>query len=114
MRQLPVFLREEAIADLEGIYDFIVQGGGPPEVAMAFIHRIRSRCEKVGFAPEGGMARPGLGAGIRLVPFEKSAVLAYRIHDDAVEIVNVFYGGRDYAALMNSRSQTPQGGGGNA
>lgn len=101
MRQLPVFLREEAIADLEEVYDFIVASGGPPEVALAFLQRIRARCAKIGLAPEGGVARPDLGAGIRLVPFEKSAVVAYRVHDDAVEIVNVFYGGRDYAALMN-------------
>lgn len=100
MRQLAVFLREQAIADLEEVYDFIVDGGGPPAVALAFLQRIRARCEKIGLAPEGGVARPDLGHGIRLVPFEKSAVLAYRLHDDAVEIVNVFYGGRDYEALM--------------
>lgn len=100
MRHLPVFMREEAIADLEEVYDFIVSSGGPPEVAFGFVQRIRARCEKIGLVPEGGVARPDLGEGIRLVPFEKSAVLAYRIHDEAIEIVNVFYGGRDYEALM--------------
>jgi toxin ParE1/3/4 len=100
MRQLPVYLREEAIADLEDIYDFIVANGGPPEVAIGFVRRIRARCEKVGSAPEGGVARPDLGSGIRLVPFEKTAVVAYRIHDDAVEVLNIFYGGRDYEALL--------------
>jgi toxin ParE1/3/4 len=100
MRQLPVFLREEAIADLEEVYDFIVGNGGPPEVAIGFVRRMRARCDKIGFAPEGGVARPDLGIGIRLVPFEKTAVIAYRLHDDAVEVVNVFYGGRDYEALM--------------
>lgn len=100
MRQLPVFLREEAIGDLEEIYDFIVGNDGPAEVAIGFVRRIRQRCEKVGLVPEGGILRPDLGQDIRLIPFEKSAVIAYRVHDDAVEIVNVFYGGRDYEALM--------------
>lgn len=100
MRELPVFLREEAIADLEEVYDFIVGNGAPPPVAIGFIRRIRIRCEKIGLAPDGGMPRPDLGETIRLAPFEKSAVIAYRVHDDAVEVVNIFYGGRDYEALM--------------
>jgi toxin ParE1/3/4 len=50
--------------------------------------------------PLGASERHALGAGLRLVPFEKSAVIVYRVVDDSVEIVNVFYGGRDYAALL--------------
>lgn len=100
MRQLRVFLREEALADLEEVYDFIVGNGGPPEVAIGFVRRMPLRCDKIGYAPEGGIPRPDLGNGIRLVPFENTTVIAYRLLDDAVEVVNVFYGGRDYGALM--------------
>jgi toxin ParE1/3/4 len=35
---------------------------------------------------------------LRTVPFERKAVIAYRV-TNAVEITNVFYGGRDYEAL---------------
>lgn len=100
MRELPAYLREDAIADLEEIFDFITGNGGTPEVAIGFVRRIRARCEKIGHVPEGGMPRPDLGAGIRMVPFERSAMIAYRVHDDAVEILNIFYGGRDYESLM--------------
>ncbi|WP_287248979.1 hypothetical protein [Mesorhizobium sp.] len=34
------------------------------------------------------------------MPFEHSAIIAYVVDDDAVRIVNSFYGGRDYEALM--------------
>lgn len=39
-----------------------------------------------------------LQAGLRTVPFEKSAVIAYRI-GETVDITNIFYGGRNYEAL---------------
>lgn len=100
MRELPVYLREEALADLDGIFDYIVGNGGSPDVAIGFVRRIRARCEKIGHVPEGGMLRADLGAGIRTTPFERSAMITYRTHDDAVEILNVFYGGRDYETLM--------------
>lgn len=35
-----------------------------------------------------------------MVPFERSAVIAYLIEDDRIRIVNIFYGGRDYESLL--------------
>lgn len=100
MRVLPVFLREEAIADLDGIFDFLTDNGASPEVAIGFVRRIRARCEKIGSVPEGGVLRPDLGPGLRMVPFERSAVVIYRVADDVVDVLNIFYGGRDYEAAM--------------
>ncbi|BAV53017.1 Uncharacterized protein MLTONO_p0547 (plasmid) [Mesorhizobium loti] len=53
---------------------------------MAFVRRIRARCRKTGDAANGGRPRDDLLPGLRTVPF------------DTVQIVNVFYGGRDYEA----------------
>jgi toxin ParE1/3/4 len=100
MRRLPVRFREEAIADLEEVIVYLAEQGADVAVIRGFINRIRRQCEKVGDAPEGYPAREDLGPGIRIVPFERSAVIAYRIEQEKVEIVNVFYGGRDYEALM--------------
>lgn len=36
------------------------------------------------------------------MPFEHSALIAYRVLD-TVEITNVFYGGSDYESLYHSR-----------
>jgi toxin ParE1/3/4 len=44
--------------------------------------------------------RDDISLGLRTVPFEHSAVIAYAIESDAVLIVNIFYGGRDYETLM--------------
>ena len=47
----------------------------------------------------GGTARDDLRPGLRIFPFEHSAVIAYLVEGGQVCIANVFYGGRDYEAL---------------
>jgi toxin ParE1/3/4 len=64
------------------------------------VERIRTRCEKIGNAPHGGRQRDDLAPGLRLVPFEHSAVIAYVVEDAQVRVTNIFYGGRDYEALF--------------
>ena len=102
MKSVTVHLLEGAIADLMNIGHYIAEESGSIETAIAFTNRIERRCYKIGDAPNGGAPRPDLGKDIRLVPFEKSAVIIYRATEDAVEIVSVFYGGRDYEAILSS------------
>lgn len=99
MRTLPVLFRDEAVVDLEDVATYLVVEGADSSVVMGFIARIEAQCLKIGDMPEGYPRRPDLGPDIRLAPFERSAVIAYRLADDTVEIVNVFYGGRDYSAI---------------
>ncbi len=100
MKQVPVYLSAQAEEDLEGIADFIFERSREPRIALGFVQRIHRRCLKIGMAPAGGAPRPDFGKNIRLVPFEKSAVILYTYEGDEVEIVAVFYGGQDYAAAM--------------
>ncbi len=104
MKTLPVTLRETAITDIDNIADYITESSGFPNVALKFIRRIRARCERIGDAPTGGVARPDLGESLRIVPFEHTAIIIYQISDDYVEIINVFYGGRDYETLLRNQS----------
>lgn len=99
MKTLPVRFRPEAEADLDEIARYVIEQSGSIKTALGFLGRIRTRCLSIGDAPLGGVARNDLAAGIRMVPFERSAVILYRITDDAVEIVTIAYGGRDYEAL---------------
>ena len=105
MMHLPVQLREDAIADLQEIASFIAKSGGSQKTALAFISRIKAKCLKIGAIPNGSPLREDLGPGIRLAVFERSAVIAYRVFPENVEIINVFYGGRDYEALNLLPSQ---------
>ena len=100
MKRLPVIYRPEAVADLEDIFRYILNKSRDHVTARRFTDRIKIRCDKIGNVPHGGVSRPDLGADLQLVPFEKSAVILYRSTAREVEIVNIFYGGRDYEALM--------------
>ncbi|MFY9627610.1 MAG: type II toxin-antitoxin system RelE/ParE family toxin [Methylocystis sp.] len=99
MRRLEVRYRPEALDDLLWIYRFIHRAAGSPASADRYVTRIRDKCRRIGDVPYGGRARDDLAPGLRTTPFEKSAVIAYKVEADCVRITNVFYGGRDYESL---------------
>lgn len=100
MRELPVRFHSNALLDLRLLASFLRRNGASRQVAHDFVARIRVRCEKIGHAPYGHPARDDLAVGLRIAPFEHSAIIAYRVEDDTVMILRIFYGGRDYAALV--------------
>jgi toxin ParE1/3/4 len=108
MQRLEVFFRPEAIADLQDIYRVIYRVSQSDVTATRFVERIMARARRVGDAPRGGRPRDDLSPGLRTVPFERTAVIAYRV-GDVVEITNVFYGGRDYESLYRDSGATSAG-----
>ncbi|MGN6268465.1 MAG: type II toxin-antitoxin system RelE/ParE family toxin [Sphingomonas sp.] len=109
MRRIEVEYRPEAIADLEDIFRFVLRLSLETDTARAFIQRIRDRCSRIGDVPLGGTPRNDLYPGLRTVPFERRAVIAYRVIDDRVEITNIFYGGRDFDALYRGQPDPGNG-----
>jgi toxin ParE1/3/4 len=85
---------------VSALVDYIAISSGSALVALRYVDRIQARCEKIGDAPRGGRPRDDLMPGLRTVPFEQSAVIAYVIEDNKVRITNVFYGGRDFEAIL--------------
>jgi toxin ParE1/3/4 len=104
VQRLKVAYRPQAIADLGEIYRYIATQSQSRSVARAFVGRIRARCSRIGNAPFGSTGRDDLEPGLRTVPFERSAVIAYKVEGDRVRISNVFYGGRDFEALYQGRA----------
>ncbi len=98
MQRVSVSYRPEAIEDLQQIFRFIAEARQSHQIAEGFVERIMRRCRAIGDAPLGGRLRDDLFPGLRTVPFERSAVIAYVVPND-VEITNIFYGGRNYEAL---------------
>jgi toxin ParE1/3/4 len=91
--------RPHAAEDLEAIYRIIAQD--KPTSAFGFIEKIQRRCDLLRFSPEQGRARPELRAGLRVIPYGRSVVIAYQIVEDTIEILRIFYGGQDYETIMN-------------
>ena len=99
MRPLDVAFRPAAIADLRGILLSIFEVGQSPVMARGYVRRLQGRCQKIGDAPGTGMPRDDLAPGLRIVTFERAAVIAYTIDGNRVSITNVFFGGGDFEAL---------------
>lgn len=99
MLRLEVRYRPEAIDDLESVFLSVLQASQSSRVATGVVQRIRLRCESIGDAPRGGRPRDDLYPGLRTVPFERTAVIAYLVEESCVRVTNIFYGGRDYEAL---------------
>jgi toxin ParE1/3/4 len=91
--------RPRAQEDLEAIYRFIAQDS--PTRAFGFVERIQKRCELLRNSPQQGRARPDLAPDLRIIPYGRSVVIAYRIVENTVEVLRVFYGGQDYETIMS-------------
>jgi toxin ParE1/3/4 len=100
IKRLEVQWDEGARADLEMIFDYVAEASQNFHTAFKFVSRIEARCEKIGDVPHIGTARDDILPGLRMVPFERSAVILYMLETNRVRITNIFYGGRDYEALM--------------
>lgn len=99
-----VRIRPQAEQDLQDIYDFIVEDS--PPAAIAFVRRLRALCLSLETLPRRGSPRDDLRPGLRILTFERRAVVAYRVLEHVVEITNIFYGGRDYEAILRGRKES--------
>lgn len=90
-----VTLSDAAEADLIALHDFIFDSSGIGR-ADRFIGRIYEACLSLALFPERGRSRDDLAAGLRTMPFERRALIAYQIKGARVVIVRILYAGRDY------------------
>jgi toxin ParE1/3/4 len=100
VKRLNVRLRADAQQDIKDIFDWIVAESGYPQIAEKLVGRIYDACETLGEFPFKGRARDDLKQGIRILPFERKAVIAYRVLPNEVEVLNIFYAGRDWEATF--------------
>lgn len=90
----PAFL-PAAIADLEGIGDYIARDN--PRRAVSFVAELRSQCAKLARTPEAYRLRPELGEGIRSCPYG-NYVIFFTVQADALLIVRILHGAMDIEA----------------
>ncbi len=99
-----VYLMPDAIKDLEDIYLYIFEQSGFPDWAWNYMERLGSKCKELETFPIRGQLRNDLMDGLRIYPLDNKAVAAFLVNeaDLTVQILNVFYGGRDYETLLGS------------
>lgn len=99
IQPLEVRYRDSARTDLDQIFWYIAAASSP-NIAFAYVQRMEARCRKIGEAPGSGRPRGDLYPGLRTIPFERSAVICYTIHNRQVWIDRIFRRGRDFEAIM--------------
>ncbi|MEO3433738.1 type II toxin-antitoxin system RelE/ParE family toxin [Inquilinus sp. CAU 1745] len=88
----------EAVEDLQSIYLHIASDS--PESADRFVREIEARCEILREVPEIGVSRSDLLEGARILTFRRRVVIVYRLSAGKIDVLRIFYGGRDYEAII--------------
>ncbi|NKM57611.1 type II toxin-antitoxin system RelE/ParE family toxin [Rhizobium anhuiense] len=88
-----VAFRPRAEKDLLDIYEFIASDN--PLAAIEFIRRLKQVCHGLEDMPEGGAPREDFAPGVRILVLERRVTIAYRIVKDRVQVLRLFYAGRN-------------------
>lgn len=94
-----VSFSEQAIADLQNIYDYIAPRGGE-QVARDHVARLYACCLDLQTFPERGLRRDDLRPGLRLTGYRRQATIAFAVSGSSVAILRIFVRGRDIEALL--------------
>lgn len=91
----------KAVAQLEELEDYITQAGSPI-VAARYVDAIITYCENLSLFPQRGTCREDLLPTLRTNHYRHATIIAFTVDADTetVSILGVFYGGQDYAALL--------------
>ena len=90
----------EALGDLIDLYDYIAARDGAGR-AIGYIDRIEECCQGLSVFPNRGAARDDLRPGLRILGFERRAVIAFYVASDRVTILRVLYGGRNVETALH-------------
>lgn len=94
-----VVFSPEAEEQLAGLYRYVAAAASP-NVAARYLDAIVSYCESLPSFPHRGTRRDDVRPGLRITSYKKRAVIAFDIDNEVVSIIGVFYGGRDYEAIL--------------
>ena len=96
--QLGLSFAPNAVSNLEQIEDYITENGNS-DLATKVVDKILDRCEDLNVMPKSGKPREDIAHGLRSVT-SGMYVIYYRIHSDKIEILRIWHGARDNAALI--------------
>ena len=94
-----VVFTPEAEAQLVELYVYVAAKASP-EIAARFTNGIVAYCESLSTFPARGNRRDDIRPGLRVTSYRKRVAIAFHVDEDRVNIIGVFYGGRDYEAAL--------------
>lgn len=87
---------------LTDLYLWIAEASGFADRAEGFVSAILAYCDGLGTFPLVGMTRDDLRPGLRIVGFRRRVTIAFAVTEETVEILGIYYGGRDYETLFST------------
>ena len=101
MKTYSVVFAPEAQAQLVSLYRYIAERGSPMTAAK-YTEAIVAYCEGLATFPHRGVGRDDVRPGLRVANYRRRAVIAFEVDDANLEvaIIGVFYGGRNYEAIL--------------
>ena len=76
-----------------------------PDIAARYTEAIVSYCESLRTFPHRGTMRDDVRPGLRITHYKKRAVIAFDVDAEQVSIIGVYYGGQDYATILQDDSE---------
>ncbi|MEL6436423.1 MAG: type II toxin-antitoxin system RelE/ParE family toxin [Pseudomonadota bacterium] len=104
MKPHKIIFQAAAVDDLSDLrrQTFINVG---PIAAEAFINRLVAFCNAFDIAPNRGTLQTDIQHDLRVVGFERSITVAFRVKDDRVEFLRFFAKGTNWAEEFNDDDQ---------
>lgn len=99
-----VVIARKAQSQLESIYRYIAKASSP-RIAEAYVEAIRAECRSLALLPKRGTDHGSIMPELRTIGFRRSATIAFRVSEDTVTIVGVFYRGRNVRTQMDPSTQ---------
>lgn len=99
MKVRSVVFAPEAQADLNDLYDWITEAASPT-TAIGYVDRLEQFCNRLSAASERGQLRDDIRPGLRIIGFERRISVAFAVEPERVVILRLFYGGRNWEALI--------------
>jgi toxin ParE1/3/4 len=96
-----VVFTPEAEEQLVELFRYI-EAAASADIAANFTNAIITYCEGLSSFPLRAASRDDIRPGLRVTNFKGRVVIAYAVEAEFVSIVGIYYGGRDFEALLES------------
>jgi len=94
-----VVFSPEAQEQLSALFHYIAEAA-TPDISARYTEAIVSYCESLCTLPLRGTQRDDVRPGLRITNYKKRAVIAFSVNDELISILGIFYGGQDYASIL--------------
>lgn len=99
MKQYRLEFGPDAATQLEELFEYVAESGSPSGAAR-FTESIVAFCERVAIAPMIGTPRDDVRPGLRTIGYKKRVVVAFVVGEEAVSVIGIYYGGREYESSL--------------